>query len=228
MESLCHRCGNALQESEVFCPHCGAPQFTVEAVEPGASAQPAVQYQSDDLQRVQWRAAIVSALVVAVPVGLLSALTSMYSLFVLAGGFAAIALYRRRSPGTTNGRIGWRVGSILGLASAVVAAGTYAARLVILRYLLHDGKSIDQLFQQAAQMDVDIWMKASAQQGPQSAEVMHAIKTLSAFFLSPDGHVAMQLATTVIMSLGMILFAAASGSFAGWLQGTRARTQRSL
>lgn len=227
MESLCHRCGNALQQGEVFCPHCGAPQFTVEAVEPGAAAQPAVRLQSEE-QRVQWRAAIVSALVVAVPVGLLSALTGMYSLFVLGGGFAAIALYCRRSPGTTNGRAGWRVGSILGLASAVIAAGTYAARLVIMRYLLHDGKAIDQVFQQASQMYADYWMKASAQQGPQPPEVVHALRTMIAFFSSPDGHVAMQLLTTVVMSLGMVLFAAVGGSFAGWLQSTRARTQRSL
>lgn len=227
MESVCHRCGNALQQGEVFCPHCGAPQFTVEAVDPGAPAQPALRLQTDD-QRVQWRAAIVSALIVAVPVGLLSALTGMYSLFVLAGGFAAITLYRRRSPGTTDGRVGWRVGSILGLASAVIAAGTYAARLVIMRYLLHDGKAIDQLFQQAAQMDVDLWTKASAQQGPQPAEVVHTLKTMIAFFSSADGHVAMQLLTTVVMSLGMVLFAAVSGSFAGWLLSARARAQRSL
>jgi hypothetical protein len=227
MELLCHRCGNALQESEVFCPRCGAPQFMVEAGEPGSPAQPTMRFQSDE-RRVQWRAAITSALLVAVPVGLLSALTGMYSLFVLAGGFAVIALYRRRSAGLTDGRIGWRVGSILGMASAVIATGTYAARLLILRYLLHDGKSIDQLFQQAAQMDVDLWMKASAQQGPQPAEVMHAIRTLTAFFLSPDGHVGMQLATTLVMSAGMVLFAAVGGSFAGWWQSTRARTQRSL
>ncbi|HTV83738.1 MAG TPA: zinc ribbon domain-containing protein [Acidobacteriaceae bacterium] len=227
MESLCHRCGNAMQEGEVFCPHCGAPQLVVETGDPGAPAQPAMRSPSD-AHRVEWRTAITSALVVAIPVGLLSALTGMYSLFVLVGGFAAIALYRRRSTGLTDGRIGWRVGSILGMASAAIAAATYATRLVVLRYLLHDGKAIDQIFQQAAQMDADYWMKASAQQGPQPEEVMHAIKTLTAFFQSPDGHVAMQLLTTVVMSLGMVLFAAVGGSFAGWLQSTRARTQRSL
>lgn len=227
MESLCHRCGNALQDTETFCPHCGAPQLVVETGEPGAPTPPALRFHGD-ADRVQWRAAITSALVVALPVGLLSALTGFYSLFVLAGGFAAIALYRRRSAGLTDGRIGWRVGSILGMASAVIASATYAVRLVVLRYLLHDGKSIDQIFQQAAQMDADYWMKASAQQGPQQEQVVHAIKTLTAFFLSPDGHAAMQLLTTLVMSLGMVLFAAVGGSFAGWLQSMRARTQRSL
>lgn len=224
MESLCHRCGNALKEGEPFCAHCGAPQFTVEAAEAGLPAEPTLRFPGDE-QRVQWRAAIVSALVVAVPVGLLSALTGMYSLFVLGGGFAVIALYRRRSAGLADGRMGWRLGSILGLASAVIAAATYATRMVVVRYLLHDGKSIDQLFQQAAQMDVDLWMKASAQQGPQPAEVVHMMKTMIAFISSPDGHVAIQLGTTAVMCVGMVLFAAVGGSFAGWLQSSR--TQRS-
>jgi hypothetical protein len=227
MESLCHHCGNALEESGMFCPHCGAPQLVVETADPGAPPQPTLRLRGDP-NRVQWRAAITSALVIAIPVGLLSALTGYYSLFVLAGGFATIALYRRRCAGLADGRIGWRVGAILGMASAVIAAGTYAARLVVLRYLLHDGKSIDQIFQQAAQIDADYWMKASAQQGPQQEQVVHAIKAVTAFFLSPDGHVAMQLLTTLVMSLGMVLFAAVGGSFAGWLQSTRARSQRSL
>ncbi len=227
MDPTCHRCGNAVKEGETFCPHCGAPQFVVEAAEPGAQQVPVIRFQGDS-HLVQWRVAITSALLVAIPVGLLSALTEMYSLFVLMGGFAVIALYRRRSAGFTDGKIGWRVGAILGIASALVATATYATRMVIVRYLLHDGKAIDQLFQQATQMDADYWMKASAQQGAQTPEFTHAMHTVTSFMLSPDGHAAMQLMTAAVMSLGMVLFAAVGGAIAGRLLAARTRAQRSL
>jgi hypothetical protein len=228
MESLCHRCGNALQQDEVFCPHCGAPQFVVEAAEPGAAAQqPAMRFQND-AQRVQWRVAITSALILAVPVGLLSGLVGTYLVIVLIAGFAAVSLYQRRAASLTNGSVGWRVGSILGAASALLASGAYAVRMLVERYLMHGGHAIDQEFQSAATQMAGYWIKASAQQGPQPEDVVHAIKTLTAFFLSPDGHAALQLMTTAVMSVGMLLFAAAGGAIGGWLQTTRARTQRSL
>ena len=177
---------------------------------------------------VQWRAAIGSALLVAVPVGLLSALTRTSFLFVLAGGFAAIALYRRRTSATTDGRIGWRVGGILGAASAFLATAAWAAQLVIQRYLLHQGAAIDALFNVAAQQEVKYWMQASAQQGPQPPEVMHAMQAVANFMVSPDGHAASQLTTAVVMSLSMILFAAAGGAIAGRVLAVRRRVPRSL
>lgn len=227
MESLCHRCSNPLRQGEVFCPHCGAPQFVVEIAEPGAPAQPAMRFQSDP-HRVQWRAAITSALIVAVPVGLLSGLVGTSLLFVLIAGFATISLYQRRAAGFADGGIGWRVGAILGAASALLASYAYAARMLVERYMMHGGHAIDEEFQAAATQGLDYWMKASAQQGPQPADMVHAVKTLTGFLLSPDGHAALQLTTTVTMSVGILLFAAAGGALGGWLQSTRARTQRSL
>jgi len=226
MEPTCHRCGNSVKDGETFCPHCGAPQFVVEPGEPGAQQVPVIRFQSDP-HLVRWRAAITSALLVAIPVGLLSALTEMYSLFVIGGGFAVVTLYRRRTAGFTDGKIGWRVGSMLGVASALVATTTYATRMVVARYLLHNGKAIDQLFQQAAQLDVS-YLKASAQQGTQTPELTHSLQAITSFVLSPDGHAWMQLMTAAAMSLGMVLFAAVGGAIAGRLLAARARAQRSL
>ena len=229
MERLCHRCSSPLREDEPFCPHCGAPQLMVEAADSSFAQQPATPMRGQSQGGVQWRAAIASALLVAIPVGLLSALNTSYLFFlVIAGGFATIALYRRRSSAATDGRIGWRVGGILGAASAFLATAAWAAQLVIERYLLHHGAAIDALFNVAAQQQVKYWMQASAQQGPQTPEVMHAMQAVANFMVSPDGHAASQLTTAIVMSLSMIIFAAAGGAIAGRVLAVRRRVPRSL
>jgi hypothetical protein len=227
VDPVCHRCSNTLKNDEPFCPHCGAAQLTVEAADPAGQAQPVIRFQGDT-HRVQWRAAILSALLVAIPVGLLSALTRTSSLFVVAGGFATIALYRRRSSAVTDAGIGWRLGAILGAASAFLASAAWAAQLTIERYLLHQGGAIDQLFRAVAQQEVDYWNKISASQGPEPPDVMHSLQAMANFMLSPDGHAASQLSTAIMMSLGMILFAAAGGAVAGRVFAMRTRVQRSL
>jgi hypothetical protein len=227
MDSLCHRCGNSLHEGEGFCSHCGAPQLLVDTSDvSGPQQQP--QRLGVDPGRVQWRTAITSALLVSVPVGLLSALLGgVRTLLVIAGGFAAIALYRRRSEAATDGRIGWRLGALVGVASAFLATATYSVQLIVARYLLHEGPAMDREFQAAAQMGVDYWAK-NAQQGPQPPEVAHALQTVTSFMLSPDGHAFGQLAAALIMSAGMILFAATGGAIAGRILSARPKPQQTL
>jgi hypothetical protein len=228
MDLACHRCGNPVREADGFCAHCGAPQLTVEAADAAVQQQQQTVGFRGDQQHVNWRAAIISALLVAVPVGLLSALTGGSSLFGIAGGFAAMALYRRRSAANTDGRIGWRIGTILGSASAFLATSTYAAHTLIDRYWLHQGKAMDHEFQAAAQQGVDYWAHATNAQGPQPPEVVSAMHRVTSFMLSPEGHAAGQLAAAAIMSLGMVLFAATGGAIAGRILALRARVQRSL
>ncbi len=227
MELLCHRCGNALQESEVFCPHCGAPQYVVEAVEPGTPAQTAIRFQSE-AHRVQWRAAILSALMTAVPLGLFSGLVATSLVVVLGAGVLTIWLYQRRTAGRIDGRLGWRVGSILGIVAALLACGAYAIRMVIERYVMHGGAAIDSAYQAYAHQFLDMWNKASAQQGASPAEAARMMKMMAGFVLSPDGHAALQLMTALTMSVGILLFAALGGALGGWWQSTRARAQRSM
>jgi hypothetical protein len=225
MDLACHRCGNPVRDGDGFCAHCGAPQLVVE---PGDAAvqqqQQAVRFRGDT-QPVDWRAAIICALLVAVPVGLLSALTSISSLFVIAGGFVTIALYRRRSAAFTDGRIGWRVGAILGVASAAVACAADAARLLADRYLLHQGQAIDAEFSTMAHQVAEQALKANPEALQRTPQL---IKIWTGFWLSPDGHAAIGLLTAFMVSLGMVLFAATGGAIAGRILALRAREQRSL
>jgi hypothetical protein len=224
MDPVCLRCGNTLHEGDRFCPHCGAQQLVVEPSEASTQQQPA-QRQRNDPNLVQWPAAITSALLVAIPVGLLSALAGMSSLFVIAGGFATIALYRRRSAAFTDGRIGWRVGAILGIASALIATAADATRMIVIRYLMHDAHAVDEQFQSVAQQMADQALKSNNQAMQQAPQLVHAWAN---FWLSADGHAAIQLLTAGIVSLGMILFAAMGGAIAGRVLAARPRTQRTL
>lgn len=224
MDPLCHRCKNSLEGEEAFCPHCGAQQLVVDSSDPGEPQQ-APQRLGIDPSRVQWRIAITSALLVALPVGLLSALAGMSSLFVIAGGFATIFLYRKRCEGSTDGGIGWRVGAILGAAAASVATAADAVRLIIERYVLHHAAAIDEQFQSVAQQMADQALKSNSEAMQQAPQLVH--KWVS-FWLSPDGHAAIQLLTAAIVSAGMILFAATGGAIAGRILSVRPKAQRSV
>ncbi len=224
MDPLCHRCGNSLLEGEGFCPHCGAPQLIVDASESSTPQQP-TQRLGIDPTRVQWRVAITSALLVAIPVGLLSALAGMSSLFVIAGGFGAIYLYRRRSEALTDGGTGWRVGAILGAASASIATATDGVRLIVERYILHHAASIDEQFQSVAQQMADQALKSNTEAMQQAPQLVHQ---WASFWLSPDGHAAIQLLTAAVVSTGMVLFAATGGAIAGRILSMRPKAQRTL
>ena len=224
MDPLCHRCGNSLLEGEGFCPHCGAPQLIVDSSESSNPQQP-TQRLGIDPTRVQWRTAILSALIIAVPVGLLSALAGMSPLFVIAGGFGTIALYRKRSEAFTDGGIGWRVGAILGAAAAAIASATDGMRLVVERYILHHAATIDEQFQSVAQQMADQALKSNTEAMQQAPQLVHQ---WASFWLSPDGHAAIQLLTAAVVSTGMILFAATGGAIAGRILSIRPKAQRSL
>lgn len=229
MESLCHRCSNPLSEGESFCSHCGAPQLVVDTSEP-VGPQTTPQRLGGDLARVQWRAGITSALLLAIPVGLLSALSGALSslvgtFLVIAGGFGTIFLYRHRTNGITDGRIGWRLGAILGIAAAAIATATDAAELLVERYLLHHAAVIDAQFQSAAQQLADQALKTNPEAVRQAPQFVHA---WAGFWLSGDGHAAIQLMTAAIVSMGIILFAATGGAIAGRMLAPRPGTQRTM
>lgn len=227
MELLCHRCGSTLREGEAYCSNCGAPQFLVDSADSASPAQPAVRVMGDP-RRIQWRVAVTTALLMAIPLGLVSGIAGTSLIIVLGAGVVTMWLYQRRAPGLCDARTGWRIGATLGAAAALLATAVYAARMLVQRYMMHGGAAIDGEFQASARQAIDVWKNANAQQGVQQADLAHAIKITSAFLLSPDGHAAMQLLLAVTMSVGILLFSALGGALGGWWQASRARTHRPL
>jgi hypothetical protein len=228
MEAACHRCGGSLVDSGIFCPHCGAPQLRVETAEEAGPQQVAVPQRTGgrELHAIRWKTAITSALLLAIPLGLLSSLLDFSLLLLLAGGFGVVALYRRRSQsGFTDGRAGWRIGAVAGLLTALIATALDAANLVFHRYFLHGAAKIDQQFQTIAQQMADSMQKSSAGSPPEVAQMSH---TWALFWLSPDGHVAIQLLMALIMATGIVLFAAAGGALGGRFLAARERARRAF
>ncbi|MGB0123023.1 MAG: zinc ribbon domain-containing protein [Silvibacterium sp.] len=206
MEQVCHRCGATLNDSDPFCPHCGAPQLRYEAPdEPAPSNIPLPQRTARNPNVVDWRDAILAAFLIALPAGLLSSLLGLEALWVIAGGIATISLYRRRTGTLPSSSMGWRIGTLLGLFSAVVAAAVDGITLLVQRFALHQGSVLDHRYHDLGQQLTDQLTRSN----PDAAAVLPAFLH---FWLTPDGAAAMVLINAAGLAISMLLFAAAGGA----------------
>lgn len=210
MGSSCHRCGEALAGEPLFCPHCGAPQLLVQESEPLLSAKEGTSQHTIDQAAgmLRWRSAVNAALMVAAPAAVLSALLSMGTLWVFAGGFATVALYRHRTASATDGKLGWRIGGLMGIVAATLWLAIEGVSLVFDRFVLHHGSSIDNEFHNALQLA----LHTMEQQNPTFASTF---PWFSHFWLSPYGIAAMFLAGSLMLALSMVLFSALGGAIGG-------------
>jgi hypothetical protein len=172
---------------------------------------------------VLWKDAITAALLVAVPVGILSSLLGLSVLWVTGGGIATISIYRRRTGLPPAGRTGWRIGGILGVMAAFVSTAIDSLTLVLQRYLLHDGGSIDERFHQATQQ-AQLVAEQMNKSNPEAAAMM---PWFIHFWQSPDGIAAMALMGTFLAALGMLLFSALGGALGAGIVSIGNRAQRS-
>jgi hypothetical protein len=208
MELLCHRCGTTLSASELFCPNCGSPQlkFALQEEAEYASARPPGMPARP--QGISWRDAILAALVVAVPAGVLSAVSVLSwgcCLWVVGGAVLAIAVYHRRAPAfLLEMRSGVRIGAVAGLFAAYSSVIATAVWRVFARYVLHQGYAIDQFYDSIIQQST-----ALVQSNP---EAQAQWRTYVRFLLSPDGRAFYTLANAATTSLGIILFSAIGGA----------------
>ncbi len=210
MSLLCHRCGATLGASELFCPVCGSPQLKFAQQDetegehqggPSAGTMPRAQ-------GISWKDAILAALVVAVPAGLLSAVSVLSwgcCLWVVGGAVLAIVLYHRRAPAfILETRSGVRIGAITGLIAAYSSVIATAIWRVIERYVLHQGTAIDQFYDAVIQQST-----ALVQTNPDAQAQWQAYVH---FLMSPDGRAAYTLLNAATTSVGIILFSAIGGA----------------
>jgi uncharacterized protein YqgC (DUF456 family) len=217
MDPVCHRCGNAISSTEIFCPHCGAPQLRLEIGE----EQPVHRTQMAGIsaratQNIEWRPAVQAALMLALPVGLLSSLWDFGILWLLAGGFCTVALYRKKTMDAMNSGTGWRIGMLTGLLSAFSASLIDGVGMVLERYGLHHGARIDQRLNTMTQQMTE----QMARQNPDAAQ---QIPWFLHFWLSPDGHAAMVLMMSSFAAIMMIAFSAIGGVLGARMMGARQR-----
>jgi len=212
MEQVCHRCGGTINDADPFCPHCGAPQFRYEAPEEPASGTgtlPAQRLGGRNFDSVSWRDAIHAAAILALPAGVLSALLGFEALWLLAGGMLAVSLYRRRTGILPTGKMGWRIGILLGLFAAVVAAGFNGAALLLQRYGFHQGADIDKRLHDVIDSVIKMYSSFLANSSP---DMVAAAQQSMHFWLTPSGIAALVLSNAAEMTIFMLLFAAVGGA----------------
>jgi ribosomal protein L40E len=217
MDLACHRCGATLSTPELFCPHCGSPQLRFE------SSDEQTPYQSDTNgtplltgQMIAWRPAVQAALIVALPVGILSSLLDFGILWVLAGGFGAVALYQRKAVTVASARAGWRIGLLVGMLAAFLSSTVDGLSMVFERYGLHHGASIDQRLIALTQQMTDQMVRQNPEAAQQIPWFIH-------FWLSPDGHAAVVLFMSAFAAIMMIAFSSIGGALGARVLGTRRR-----
>jgi hypothetical protein len=210
MTPLCHRCGATLSASELFCPTCGSPQLKFARQDEEESGYAGVRSPGKPprAQGISWKDAILAALVVAIPTGLLSSVSVLAwgcCLWVVGGAILAIVLYHRRAPGfLLETRSGVRIGAVSGLIAAyswVIATSLWR---FFARYVLHQGQAIDQFYE-----DVIKQSTAFVQVSP---DVQVQWNSYLHFLMTPDGRAAYTLMNAASSSVGIIIFSAIGGA----------------
>lgn len=227
MEQVCHRCGATVHASDPFCPQCGAPQLRYEAPEEPASApvnEPARHFTTRSPEAIRWRDAIRTAALIAIPSGLLSSrlgIEGIWVIWILAGGMAVASMYRKHIGAPLTGRMGWRIGALLGLFSAVIAAAADGVSLVIQRFALHQGAALDQRYRDAMQLMTKMYGDLFANSNP---DVIAAIKRLDYFYLTPAGKATVALSGAAEAAFFMLIFAGVGGALGARLSAKSAQT----
>jgi ribosomal protein L40E len=220
MSSSCHRCGATLGASELFCPNCGSPQLRFAQPEGNESAWSARPAGVPARQGISWKDAILAALLVAVPVGLLSAISVLSwgcCLWVIGGSVLAIVVYHRRAPAfLLETRSGVRIGAVAGLLAAYSSVIATAIWRMFARYVLHQGSAIDRFYETVIQQS-----SAFVQSNPEAQAQWHSYVQ---FLLSPDGRAAYTLMNAATTSLGIIVFSAIGGALGVRLLASRKTT----
>lgn len=209
MEITCNRCHQTVEADTCYCPSCGLPQLTYTSDGVGELGEHG-EIPVRDAATVDWKPAIRTAFMLAVPAGILSSMLSPISIFglLLMGGTGAwtVAIYlRREKPAWMTIGAGARIGLVTGVVGGWTAAAASGISLFVMRFFLHQGKTFD-----------DLWQNLVNQQLSQQWESMgidaHAIATTKAWMLSPAGSAGWVVGTVCFLAVVLMLFAMAGGA----------------
>lgn len=220
MHEFCHRCGGELSSEDggsPFCQHCGAPQIYLlesgegdvsDAVSTGVPPPPPPQ-------QVEWRTAILCAILVALVGAVLSALSTKLPAFsfiswmwTVSASVIALGLYQRRKPqAQMDAAVGARIGVLVGVALITAIAVTMATAGLVARYHLHAMAGFD------AELRAQIEKAAAA--NPQPVEVLR-------YLHSPEFKAGIMLAGFSMLAGFILLLSTVGGAVSGLL-----RTRRS-
>lgn len=221
MEINCTRCHQAVEADNCYCPTCGLPQlvYTAEGV-PGQAPPERFSEPVPDASTVDWKRAMRSASALAIPAGVLCSLFSPVSIFgLLWMGVAAawaVALYMRsQRPAWITMGAGARIGLVTGLLGGWTAAAASGVTLFVMRFVLHQGKALDETW-------TTIISDQVTRQWTAAGVDAQTIALYKAWLLSPEGRAGSMLSAILLLVAALVFFAAGGGALGSRLQ-ARAR-----
>jgi hypothetical protein len=221
MEITCTRCHQAVEAENCYCSTCGLPQllYAAEAI-PGQAPPERFAEPIRDASTVDWKRATRAAVALAVPAGLLCSLFSPVSIFGLlwmsVAAAWAVALYlRSQRPAWITIGAGARIGLVTGLIGGWMAAAASGMTLFVMRFFLHQGKTLDETWQTIISDQVTRqWTAAGVD--------AQTITLYKGWLLSPEGRAGSMLGAILLLVAALIFFAVGGGALGARFQ-ARAR-----
>jgi len=221
MHEFCHRCGNELPsqgEASSFCPHCGAPQLYFAEREADSSEGGFETTGNAPPPRpplIDWRSVIRCAFIVGIIAAALSiaamrvpVLSMVSSLWTVSASIIALGLYQRSRPTAwMDGRIGARIGLVVGLVLITCLGVGMAATGLVARFALHNMGGFDA--QLANELHAQIERTTAA--SPQPAEVLNYLRT-------PEFRAGIMLMGFAMVAAILLTLSTVGGALSGMLR----------
>ena len=224
MEITCTRCHQAVLADNCYCPTCGLPQLQYSAENvPGQAPAERWLEPVKDASIVDWKRAMRPALALAIPAGALCSLFSPVSIFGLLWMTIAaawvVALYlRNQRPAWITIGAGARIGLVTGLLGAWTAAAASGLSLFVMRFFLHQGKTLDETW-------TTIISDQVARQWTSAGVDAQTISLYKGWLLSPEGRAGSMLSAICFLVAVLIFFAVGGGALGARLQARARRPQ---
>jgi len=211
MEITCARCHQAIEDGNCFCPTCGLPQLVYSADSiPGQAPAERFTAPIRDAGTVDWKRAMRLCVAFAAPAGILCPMLypmGFLGLFLMAlTAYWAVVLYvRSQRPAWITVGAGARIGLVTGLLSSWLGAALIGGTLFIARFVLHEGKTIDDLW------DDQMVGRMTAQWASMGMDAA-SIAAMKAWVLSAEGRAGFMFAAVLILVSLLIVFAVGGGA----------------
>jgi hypothetical protein len=227
MEITCNRCHQDVRTENCYCPTCGLPQLVYATDSDVAQAQPE-RWDGvlRDASSINWKPALNAALKLAIPAGVLcseaSPLRGAGLIWMTSAAMLVVMLYlRSQRPAWITIGAGARIGLVTGMLAAWMAFCVSGGALFVQRVFFHQSNQIDSAyntlfvdrFQQMAQQSLAGMAPADAAQSQSTFNKMQVV------ILSPEGHAGMWAASLAVVSIFLLIFAAAGGALGARMLG---------
>src|SRR5580692_10880131 len=215
MEITCHRCHQAIQADNCFCPTCGLPQL-VYAPDTPDNQTPADRWTgaAHDASMVDWKPAMRAALILAIPAGLLSSGLSPLGLFGLfwmaaAAAWAVVLYVRGQGPAWITIGAGARIGLVTGLLAAWLAFSISGGTLFVQRFALHQSSQIDSEWKNRVEMSQQVTQQWASELEPADAAQAQSLRSqVQGWMLSAWGHAGIEVFSLAFNAVFLLFFAA--------------------